>query len=35
MKTTDGQFREFTDVILELSDKWNTLDSVQQRYIAT
>ena len=35
MKTTDGQFREFTDVILELSEKWNDLDSVQQRYIAT
>lgn len=35
MKTTEGQFREFTDVILELSDKWAELDSTQQRYIAT
>lgn len=35
MKTVDGQFREFTDVILELSDVWDQLSSVQQRYIAT
>ena len=35
MKTTDGQFREFTDVIIELGEKWDQLDSVQQRYIAT
>lgn len=35
MKTADGQFREFTDVIIELGEKWNELDSVQQRYIAT
>lgn len=35
MKTADGQFREFTDVIIELSEKWNTLESTQQRYIAT
>lgn len=35
MQTTDHQFRDFTDVILELSDAWDTLDSTQQRYIAT
>jgi TP901 family phage tail tape measure protein len=35
MKTTDGQFRSFTDVIVELGEKWETLDSTQQRYIAT
>ena len=35
MKTADGQFREFTDVIIELGEKWDELDSVQQRYIAT
>ena len=35
MKTVDGQFRDFTDVILDLSEKWDQLDSTQQRYIAT
>ena len=35
MKTTDGQFRSFTEVIMELADRWDTLTSVQQRYIAT
>lgn len=35
MKTVDGQFRSFTDVIVELSNKWDELDSTQQRYIAT
>jgi len=35
MQTTDHQFRDFTDVIVELSEKWDTLDSTQQRYIAT
>jgi len=35
MKTVDGQFRNFTDVIIELGEKWNELDSTQQRYIAT
>jgi len=35
MKTTDGQFRDFTSVIVELAEKWNTLESTQQRYIAT
>lgn len=35
LKTTDGQFRNFTDVIIELGEKWDELDSTQQRYIAT
>ena len=35
MQTADHQFRDFTDVIVELSEKWDTLDSTQQRYIAT
>ena len=35
MKDTNGQFRSFTEVILELSAVWNDLTSVQQRYIAT
>ena len=35
MKDTNGQFRSFTEVILELTDVWNDLTSVQQRYIAT
>ena len=35
LKTTDGQFRSFTDVIIELSEKWDQLESTQQRYIAT
>lgn len=35
LQTTDHQFRDFTDVIVELADKWDTLDSAQQRYIAT
>lgn len=35
MKTSEGQFRNFTDVIIELSEKWDELESTQQRYIAT
>ena len=35
MKTVDGQFRNFTEVIIELGEKWDQLDSTQQRYIAT
>jgi len=30
-----GQFRDFDDVIMELSSKWNTIDKNTQRYIAT
>ena len=33
--TTTGEFRDFDEVILELAEKWDTLDSVSQRYIAT
>lgn len=35
LKDTEGQFRNFTDVITELAEKWDTLESTQQRYIAT
>ena len=31
----NGQFRDFDDVILELGEKWDTLDKNSQRYIAT
>lgn len=30
-----GQFRDFDDVMLELMEKWDSLDSLSQRYIAT
>lgn len=35
LKTTSGQFRNFDEVILELAEKWDTLDTLSQRYIAT
>lgn len=35
LQDTNGQFRDFDDVILELSKKWDTLDANAQRYIAT
>lgn len=35
LRDANGQFREFDDVILELSSKWDTLDVMTQRYIAT
>lgn len=35
MKDANGQFRDFDDVIMELSSKWNNLDKNTQRYIAT
>ena len=35
LKDAQGQFRNFNDVIFELADTWDTLDSVTQRYIAT
>lgn len=31
----NGQFRNFDDVIYELAQKWNTLDTLSQRYIGT
>jgi len=35
LQDTNHQFRDFDDVILELSSKWDTLDKNSQRYIAT
>ena len=35
LQDTSGQFRDFDEVILELSSKWGTLDVNTQRYIAT
>lgn len=35
LRDTSGQFRELDDVFLELSSKWDTLDTNTQRYIAT
>lgn len=35
LKDAQGQFRNFDDVIFELSAKWDSLDKNTQRYIAT
>ena len=35
LRDAAGQFRDFDDVILELSSKWDSLDRNTQRYIAT
>lgn len=35
LRDSSGQFRDLDDVFLELSRKWNTLDTNTQRYIAT
>lgn len=35
IKDAAGQFRNFDDVIMELAQKWDTLDNNTQRYIAT
>lgn len=35
LRDTNGQFRELDDVFLELSSKWDSLDTNTQRYIAT
>ena len=35
IKDAQGQFRDFDDVIFELSEKWSGLDKNTQRYIAT
>lgn len=32
LKTADGQFRDFDDVIIELASHWKELDSISQRY---
>lgn len=35
LKDAKGQFRDFDDVILELAESWDTIDTNTQRYIAT
>lgn len=35
LRDTQGQFRELDDVFLELSSKWDSLDVMSQRYVAT
>lgn len=35
LKNTKGEFRELDDVFLELASKWDSLDIMSQRYIAT
>ena len=35
LRDVNGQFRDFDEVILELSSKWDTIDKNTQRYIAT
>ena len=35
IQDAQGQFRDFDDVILELSSRWDTLSTNSQRYIAT
>lgn len=35
LRDTTGQFRSFDDVILDISNKWDSLDTNTQRYIAT
>jgi TP901 family phage tail tape measure protein len=35
LRDVNGEFRDLDDVFLELSSKWNSLDIMTQRYIAT
>ena len=35
LRDTTGQFRDLDDVFLELSSKWDSLDKMSQRYVAT
>lgn len=35
LRDMNGEFRDFDDVIIELSSKWDSLDIMTQRYIAT
>lgn len=35
LRDTKGEFRDLDDVFLELSSKWNGLDMMTQRYVAT
>jgi TP901 family phage tail tape measure protein len=35
LRDINGEFRDTDDVFLELSSKWNSLDKMTQRYVAT
>jgi hypothetical protein len=35
LRDVNGEFRDLDDVFLELSSKWNGLDKMTQRYVAT
>ena len=35
LRNTTGEFRDLDDVFLELSSKWDSLDKMSQRYVAT
>ena len=35
LRDVNGEFRDLDDVFLELSSKWNNLDQMTQRYVAT
>jgi TP901 family phage tail tape measure protein len=35
LKNANGEFRDLDDVLLELASRWNSLDIMSQRYIAT
>ena len=35
LRNTTGEFRELDDVFLELASKWDSLDVMSQRYVAT
>ena len=35
LRDTQGQFRDLDDVFLELASKWDSLDVMSQRYVAT
>jgi hypothetical protein len=35
LRDANGEFRDLDDVFLELSSKWNGLDIMTQRYVAT
>lgn len=35
LRDTTGQMRDLDDVFIELASRWNSLDTMQQRYIAT
>ena len=35
LRDTNGEFRDLDDVFLELASKWDSLDKMSQRYVAT